>query len=67
MLKLTVPPPVPLVGFTFVIQLALLDALHVHPVPPLTVVEPGPPPLPTFALDGAIDRPQSAACVTVSV
>jgi len=55
------------VGFTFVIQLALLDALHVHPAPPLTVVELAPAPLPTFALDGAIERLQPSACVTVKV
>jgi hypothetical protein len=42
-LNVTVPPPEPLAPPVTVIQLTLLPAVHVHPVPAVTVMDPLPP------------------------
>jgi hypothetical protein len=52
--KLTVPLPVPEAPDVTVIQLTLATAVHEHPVPAVTALEPVPPPAATAWLDGAM-------------
>ncbi len=52
---MTVPLPEPLLPAVMVIQVALLVAVHEHPVVAETLTLPVPPPDPTEALVGEIE------------
>jgi hypothetical protein len=63
-----VPEVVPLAPLVTVIQLALLVAVHAHPLVVETVVLPGPPAAPRLcALDDNVKLHATPLCVTVTV
>ena len=66
--NVTVPPPDPVAPAVTVIHVALLTAVHAHPVGAVTVVLPVPPPATTDWLVGEIVSVQvMPTCVTVAV
>lgn len=67
-LKATVPLPEPLAPLVIVIHDALLVAVHVHPLPLVTVNDPVAPPETTLVETGESEYVQdAAACVIVNV
>jgi hypothetical protein len=65
--KPTLPLPVPLLPVWMLIQLALLVAVHAHPLVVVTVVLPVPPVAATLCDVGDKVKPQVPACETVKV
>ena len=66
---MTLPFPLPLAPVLIVIQdEAVVEAVHAHPTPAVTVMAvPGPPAAGAAKLDGLMDTVHGAACVTVCV
>jgi hypothetical protein len=65
--KLTEPFPVPLDPLLIVIQLALLTAVHVHPVCVFTETVPVPPALSIVSLFGEMEYVHGALCETLTL
>jgi hypothetical protein len=66
--KLTLPPPVPLVGPVIVIQLAFDAAVHAHPGVVAIVADPDPPAAAIACVPGVTENAHGAAsCDTVTV
>ncbi len=66
-LNATVPFPLPLAPLVTVIHEALLVAVHAHPAPAVTVVDPVPPPTATDWLVGESEYEQAPPWFTVYV